>query len=99
MVGAVPDTAAVAAAVAGALSGAPSTVDSFKKGSKWSVANYKVLQKISQWMSWCQGMDATGRDHGVAEVFDPTYIPDDDTATALFDEQQKFMFFLCLRQH
>ena len=37
-------------------------------------------------------MVATGRDHGVAEIFDPTYIPDDDAAIALFDEQQKFMF-------
>ena len=48
VVGAVPDTAVVAAAVAGALPGAPSAVDSFKKGSKRSVADYKILQKISQ---------------------------------------------------
>ena len=92
MVGAVPDTAVVAAAVAGALPGAPSAVDSFKKGSKQSVADYKILQKISQWTSWRQATVATGRDHGVAEIFDPTYIPDDDAAIALFDEQQKFMF-------
>ena len=37
-------------------------------------------------------MVTTGGDHGVAEIFDPTYIPDDDAAVALFDEQQKFMF-------
>ena len=92
MVGAVPDTAAVAAAVAGALPGAPSAVDSFKKGSKRSIADYKICQKISQWTSWHQATVATGRDHGVAEIFDPTYIPDDDAAIALFQEQQKFMF-------
>ena len=92
MVGAVPDTAAVAAAVAGVFAGAPSAVDTFKKGSKRSVAGYKILQKISQWTSWRQATVATGRDHGVAEIFDPTYIPDDDAAIALFDEQQKFMF-------
>ena len=72
VVGAVPDTAAVAVAVAGALTGAPSTVDSFKKGSKQSVADYKILQKISQWTSWCQATVTTGRDHGVAEIFNPT---------------------------
>ena len=92
VVGAVPDTAMVAVAVAGALPGAPSAVDSFKKGSKRSVADYKILQKISQWTSWRQATVATGCDHGVAEIFDPTYIPDDDAAIALFDEQQKFMF-------
>ena len=92
VVGAVPDTATVAAAVAGALPGAPSAVDSFKKGSKRSVTDYKILQKISQWTSWRQATVATGRDHGVAKIFDPTYIPDDDAAIALFDEQQKFMF-------
>ena len=92
VVGAVPDTAAAAAAVAGALPGAHSAVDSFKKGSKRSVADYKILQKISQWTSWRQATVTTGCDHGVAEIFDPTYIPDGDTAIALFDEQQKFMF-------
>ena len=92
MVGAVPDTAVVAAAGAGALPGAPSAVDSFKKGSKPSITDYKILQKISQWTSWRQATVATGRDHGVAEIFDPTYIPDDDAAIALFDEQQIFMF-------
>ena len=92
VVGAVPDTAAVAAAVAGALPGAHSAVDSFKKGSKQSVADYKILQKISQWTSWRQATVTTGCDHGVAEIFDPTYIPDGDAAIALFDEQQKFMF-------
>ena len=62
---AVPDTATVVAAVAGVLPGAPSAVDSFKKGSKRSIADYKVLQKISQWTSWHQATVATGRDHGV----------------------------------
>ena len=92
VIGAVPDTAAVAAAGAGAPPGARSAVYSFKKGSKRSVADYKILQKISQWTSWRQATVATGRDHGVAEIFDPTYIPDDDAAIALFEEQQTFMF-------
>ena len=43
-------------------------------------------------MSWHQATVTTGRDHGVTEVFDHTYIPDDAAATALFNEQQKFMF-------
>ena len=55
-------------------------------------SDYKILQKITQWMSWHQSMVATGCDHGVAEVFDPTYLPGDTAAQALFEEQKKFMF-------
>ena len=52
----------------------------------------KVLQKITQWISWQQLTIATGCDHGVDEVFNPTYTPPDAESCALFSEQKKFMF-------
>ena len=69
-----------------------SAATSFRKQAKHSVSDYKVLPKITQWTSWHQTTVATGCNHGMAKVFDTTYLPEDTAAQAFFEEQKKFMF-------
>ena len=54
IVGAAPNAADIAATIAGAVpvAATPTVAETFCKASKRSVSNYKVLQKITQWMSW-----------------------------------------------
>ena len=91
VVRATPTPEQYAAAITAAMP-TSSAADSFQNQTKLSDSNYKVLQKPTQWMRWCQSTVTTGHYHGVAEVFDPTYLPGDTAAQALFEEQKKFMF-------
>ena len=91
MVGATPTPEQYAAAITAAMP-TSSAADSFWKQTKCPVCDYKILQKITQWMSWHQSMVATGHNHGVTEVFDSMYFSGNTSAQALFEEEKKFMF-------
>ena len=95
VVGAAPNSAEIAAAVAHAIPApaAPTSENTFCKACKRPVSNYKVLQKLTQWMSWHQSTVATGHENMVVKVFYPIYAPTD---VELFSEQKKFLFSVFL---
>ena len=45
-----------------------STAHFFSRQAKWSVSDYKILQKVTQWTSWHQSMVIMGWDHSVTNI-------------------------------
>ena len=91
--GAIPTAADVGAAVEGARTRA-SQAETFIKGTKRSFEDYKVYKDKRQWNSWHRQLRATATQHGLENILNSEYSPDetDADALALWNQQQKFMF-------
>ena len=84
--------AAVTAATAARPTSTPA--DELIKGLKRSVDDYKPFKEARNWNQWHRHLIATGRQHGITNVFDDTYapVPTDARQVDLWDEIQKFAF-------
>ena len=90
---AIPSADEVGAAIEAART-LTSARDTFVRGTKQSIEDYKPYKDKRQWNSWNRTLRALARQHGVSNVLDPSYVPDatNADAMALFDEQQNFLF-------
>ena len=70
---------------------AAEALHSFKRQARRSVAEYPKLQDDKHWTEWRRSFHAIATIQGVAEVLDPTYVPEDDMVAVWF-EMQKFLY-------
>ena len=66
--------------------------DEFKRGSKRDKTHYTTLNDEKQWDDWKRSTLATIYAHDCENVTKPTYRPTSPDDTALFKEQNKFMY-------
>ena len=88
-----------APAAAPAPRAAASNTAEFKKGNKRDPAAYTVLKDIVGWNAWNDSTIALARAHDVIDVFDPTFVPDqnDPDEVSLFEHKKSFVYSVLLR--
>ena len=67
-----------------------SLVEKFKSGIKRSISDYPKLTDDKFWRSFKQKFLSIAASHDIADVFNPTYVPDTDIAKELFKARQIF---------
>ena len=67
-------------------------VDNFKRGIKRDPSYFPTLKDERYNDTWHRSFAAQARAQDVHNVLDPTYVPGDAEATALFMEQQKYVY-------
>ncbi|HEY9301115.1 MAG TPA: hypothetical protein VIQ31_33095, partial [Phormidium sp.] len=71
-------------------------LESFKRSIKRDATIYPTLREDKDWDNWNRAMLSLARTHDVSEIFDPKYVPTNDTKD-LFDQKQMFMYSILNR--
>ena len=69
-----------------------SSASAFQKGIKRDVSQYSSVKEDSFWDVCHHDLLDKDHTHGISEVFDPNYMPQDDDAKELFAVQQAFAY-------
>jgi hypothetical protein len=69
-----------------------SAADTFKRSIKRSIDDYVKLKDDNRWKQWHRSLKATARNHGLGNILDPTYVPNNTDDIELFKCQNTFMY-------
>ena len=75
-----------------ALPGPSTRAETFEKGQKRSIEDYKVFKTQNQWPTWHRELLATGNLHNVSNVFNHLYRPGRREYQVEFEAQKRFVF-------
>ena len=64
----------------------------FQKSIKRDKSHYTVLKDEGHWHEWQQTIKSTAHSHACENIFDVNYVPSTTDNTALFCEQQTFLY-------
>ena len=74
-----------------------SSASAFQKGIKCDVSQYSSFKEDSFWDVCHHDLLDKDHTHGISEVFDPNYMPQDDVAKELFAVKQTFVYSVFVR--
>jgi hypothetical protein len=64
----------------------------FEKGRRRNINDFSKFTDPKNWGAWKRRMMANAYAQGVEDVFNPSFVPDEGTATALFAEKNNFVY-------